>query len=213
MRILITGGSGFIGTNLISSLISDGHIVSNIDNRVPRNPNYSSTWSKIDIRDKISLRKNIFQFKPEFLIHLAARTDLDGTSIDDYDSNTLGIQNIVDVCLTCPSIERIIFSSTRLVCKIGYLPSSDNDYNPSTIYGESKVLGEKVIKTSARKARWTWCIVRLTQFGGRGLIFHTEHFLIPDLWKIHTSKGSKNCKEFLICWQHYFSIRQTIKSP
>ena len=214
MRILITGGSGFIGTNLISSLISDGHIVSNIDNRVPRNPNYSSTWSKSDIRDKISLRKNIFQFKPEFLIHLAARTDLDGTSIDDYDSNTLGIQNIIDVCLTCPSIERIIFSSTRLVCKIGYLPSSDNDYTPSTIYGESKVLGEKVIKTSARKARWTWCIVRPTSIWGPwfDIPYRTFFDSVISGRYIHP-KGVRIVKSFGYVGNTTFQLDKLLKAP
>ena len=166
MRILVTGGSGFIGTNLIGHLSGSGYVVSNIDYRYPRNPNYISKWHKIDIRDMNSLKDNILQFQPQYVVHLAARTDLDGVSIDDYNSNTLGVKNLVDICLECDSIKRIIFTSSRLVCKIGYLPSSDNDYLPTTLYGESKVIGEKIIRASAANAPWTWCIVRPTSIWG-----------------------------------------------
>lgn len=166
MRILVTGGSGFIGTNLVASLVDAGHEVLNIDHNQPRNPNYISVWSKVDVRDQNSLRKSIFQFMPESLIHLAARTDLDGSSVDQYNSNILGVENLVHICLNCPSLKRVIFASSRLVCKIGYLPYSDTDYCPSTLYGQSKVIGEEIIRKLAVNAPWSWCIVRPTSIWG-----------------------------------------------
>ncbi len=52
-----------------------------------------------------------------------------------------------------------------LVCKLGYLPTHDNDYCPTTIYGESKMVGEQIVR-NARDVRFAWVIVRITSIWG-----------------------------------------------
>ena len=53
-----------------------------------------------------------------------------------------------------------------MVCRIGYEPKDDNDYCPSTPYGESKVMGEKIVRAAANKIPCPWLIVRPTSIWG-----------------------------------------------
>ena len=58
IRILITGGSGFIGTNLIDSLVNKGYNVLNIDKAEPLDYKQNSLWKKLNIMDFINLEKS-----------------------------------------------------------------------------------------------------------------------------------------------------------
>jgi nucleoside-diphosphate-sugar epimerase len=166
MRVLVTGGSGFIGSNLCAYFNQMSDLVLNIDRLAPRNGQESTTWESLDICDRKSLMSTLSRFGPDYVIHLAARTDLDGLSLEDYRSNTDGVRNVIDASISCTSIKRVIFASSRLVCRIGYQPSSDDDYCPTTMYGESKMIGEFIVRDLAAHAPWPWCIVRPTSIWG-----------------------------------------------
>ena len=78
MRIVVTGGSGFIGTNLIEYFISVGADVINLDIAKPRNKDHLPYWQAVDLLDAASLKEAIQSFNPDYILHMAARTDLDG---------------------------------------------------------------------------------------------------------------------------------------
>ncbi len=162
-KILITGGSGFIGTNLVEYFNKNFKVL-NIDIEKPRNLDHLDYFKEVDILNKKLLLKVVEDFKPEIVYHMAARTDLDGKSIKDYDANITGVENMIWLCNNIKSIKKIIFASSRLVCEIGYKPKSMEDYKPSTFYGESKILGEKIVKNSNLEISWT--IVRPTSIWG-----------------------------------------------
>ncbi len=164
MRTLITGGSGFIGTNMVEYYVQKGYEVINIDLKCPKQLEYKDLWTKCDIRDYNHLFKTVKEFHPDFLIHLAASTGLTGKTLDDYSSNTLGVENILKVSKEIESINKTIFTSSMLVCKAGYYPSNDEDYCPTTLYGESKVIGEKTVRRYKSDCRWT--IIRPTSIWG-----------------------------------------------
>lgn len=164
-RIIVTGGSGFIGTNLIQFYIEKGIEVINYDIIKPRNPAHIRFWKKLDILDKNNLEKNLIKFKPDYIVHLAAKTDLNGKNIEEYCVNYIGVQNVIKSLKQVPSIKRVIIASSMLVCKIGYRPLHFSDYNPSTFYGESKVLAELVVKKEQNKL-FDILIIRPTSIWG-----------------------------------------------
>jgi len=166
MRILITGGSGFIGTNLIDYYISKGDVVQNIDIKPPQNEAHISYWIRTDIRDIAELRIRVMAFKPDFVINMAAKADLTGKSIDDYSTNTFGVKALLEVCNEVKSIRKVLFTSTMLVCKAGYLPKDENDYCPPNLYGESKMIGEKIVREAADILKYDWLIIRPTSIWG-----------------------------------------------
>lgn len=164
-RILVTGGSGFIGTNLIENLLKTGSDILNIDIKEPRNSTHIRMWCNVDLRSRDNLFVAIKDFKPTQIYHLGAKTDLNSTNVDDYSANTSGIINLIDACIKVGGVNRVIFASSRLVCKIGYQPTSDEDYCPTTTYGESKVIGEKILRERSN-LNFEWIIVRPTSIWG-----------------------------------------------
>ena len=171
MNILITGGSGFIGTNLVSYYLDAGANVVNLDICIPKIQSHVGVWRKIDIRDNQSVIRIFSDFRPDYVIHLAAKTDLNGATIEDYDANINGVEVIANAVISTPSIKYSVFASSMLVCKMGYQPAGEDDYNPSTIYGQSKVLGEKILKEKLSNIN-SWTIVRPTSIYG-------PHFSTP----------------------------------
>jgi nucleoside-diphosphate-sugar epimerase len=166
LRTLITGGSGFIGTNACEHFLSLRHEVLNLDSVAPRNPTALAPWMPTDICNSEALTNAVVDFAPDLIFHLAARTDLDGTTLSDYLANTVGVQNIIAAALATSSVKRVVFASSRLVCEIGYSPSSDSDYCPPNFYGQSKVVGEQLVRARAVNAPWSWIIVRPTSIWG-----------------------------------------------
>lgn len=163
-RILITGGSGFIGTNLVQHLLEEGCEVLNVDIVSPKIEQQSKCWKQVDICNLEQLQEAVNTFQPDFLINLAARTDLNGKTLADYDAEVGGVDNVLDAIEQVDSVKRAIFASSMYVCEPGYKPKNFDDYAPHTIYGEAKVLTEKKVKQ--RNPQYTWSIIRPTSIWG-----------------------------------------------
>jgi GlcNAc-P-P-Und epimerase len=163
-RIVITGGSGFIGTNLVEYYSRRGTHIVNLDNAAPRNTAHARYWRRTNILNLSALQRELEAFDPTHVVHLAARTDLLGRSVVDYGANVEGVRNLVAALDVAQSLRRVVFASSRLVCRIGYPPRSDTDYCPTTPYGESKAVGEQIVRSSTIAAEWT--IVRPTSIWG-----------------------------------------------
>jgi nucleoside-diphosphate-sugar epimerase len=163
MRIVITGGSGFIGTNLIELFLNQDYNILNIDIAPPKNLAHKRLWKQLDILDFDLFQKYVLEFNPHYVVHLAARTDLNETkNIEGYDVNIQGVRNLLNISLGLKDLKRIIIASSMLVCKLGYIPKSFDDYAPNSLYGESKVMTEKIVK----EYELNWTIVRPTSIWG-----------------------------------------------
>ncbi|TVT41516.1 NAD(P)-dependent oxidoreductase [Hymenobacter setariae] len=164
-KILVTGGSGFIGTNLIANLLGEGYEVLNLDKAAPRNKDQATVWQQADLLDYDKLHQLITAFSPEAIVHLAAVTDLDGTNDEYYKANTAGVANLLKIAAELPALARVLLASSMYVCKPGYIPKGYDDYKPHTLYGKSKVEGELVVKNSPKQS-FEWVIFRPTSIWG-----------------------------------------------
>lgn len=163
IRILITGASGFIGTNVLEHFAKTAEVM-NIDCKEPRNKSQMPYWRNVDITDELATMVAFSSFDPDYIIHLAARTDLEGNSIDDYDANVTGVKNVLKAAEACPRLKKILITSSMLVCSVGHIPTSQTDYCPPNWYGKSKVETENI--TWANKPKCDWAFLRPTSMWG-----------------------------------------------
>lgn len=190
-KILITGGSGFIGTNLIEKLVLEGHEILNIDIKEPNENIFLKYWKKVDINNFQNFRQNVFDFEPDYIIHLAARTDLDGKTLEDYNTNVLGVENLLKIVNELKTLKKIIITSSMLVCYGGYYPQNQFDYAPTTIYGESKVKTEEIVWKN--KPTCDWAIIRPTSIWGPWFGIPYKNFFDMIIAKKYFHIGNKGC--------------------
>ena len=164
-KIVITGGSGFIGSNLVKFLLKKNYFVINIDKlsysanpynlKGLKNKNYR--FFKYDINNKNKILKVLNKFKPVGLFNLAAETHVD-RSIDDPEnfirSNILGVYNLLSsinkYTLKTKNKIKIIHISTDEVygdIKAGNKSDEKYPYNPSSPYSASKASADHLIKS------------------------------------------------------------------
>ena len=165
MRILVTGGSGFIGTNFMAFQAAQGVALLNLDWNPPLDPDHRAWWKEIDLMDQPSVQAAFDAFKPTHVVHLAARTDTDEpVDVDAYRQNHEGTRILLEVVKRCACVERIVVTSTQFVCEAGYQPKNDLDFKPFTVYGESKRRTEMITREAALTCCWT--IIRPTTIWG-----------------------------------------------
>ena len=166
MRLLITGGSGFIGTNAVDGFVEQGCAVLNYSTQRPLKSAHDTFWLKGDILNVAALQAAFKDFQPDWVLHLAARADCDEdtTLQEGYRVNIEGTHNVLEAIRATPSVQRVIITSSQFVCAPGRLPRDDTDYFPETIYGQSKVITEKLTREANLPCSWT--IVRPTNIWG-----------------------------------------------
>jgi nucleoside-diphosphate-sugar epimerase len=176
--ILITGGSGFIGTNLIEAFVGKCTII-NFDKNPPVKKSQTTYWYQGNIMNVENLKNTFNKYQPTVVIHLAARTDTLSNNLDDYTENVKGTENVITEIKKHDYIKHVIITSTQYVYKSQERPFSmkDDEYKPHTVYGESKCIAEEITKHSGMNCKWT--IVRPCNVWG------PWHMRYPnELWKV-----------------------------
>ncbi len=152
MRILVTGGAGFIASHVVDALIQKGHQVSIIDNLYSgklENINSSADFHKLDIGDP-AVHSLVATFKPEIVIHHAAQMDVRKSVSDplfDANVNVLGSLNLLEACRT-HGVKKVIFSSTggAIYGEQDYFPADEeHPLRPVSPYGITKLCLEKYL--------------------------------------------------------------------
>lgn len=164
-RLLVTGGSGFIGSNFMDEVVRRGDSeVLNLDVVPPKDGLNQQLYRHVDLLDAEALKQVFAEFRPTHVVHFAGRTDMFGTGVEDYAANHRGTENVLAAAKQAPSIRHIVFTSSQFVVGPGKLPEGDEDFRPHTIYGQSKVLSEKAVREA--DPPYTWTIVRPTNIWG-----------------------------------------------
>lgn len=193
-KVLVTGGSGFIGTNLIEKLQKKKDLtLLNVDIADPKLEGHRTIWKQVDIRERDAVMEVIKDFAPDYVIHLAARTDLNGKTLQDYDANMLGVSNMLEALELVPNLKQAVFASSMYVCEPGYMPKDFEDYAPHTLYGESKVETEKRIKE--RNPKYIWSIIRPTSIWGPWFGEPYNKFFHIVLNHMYFHMGKRACKK------------------
>src|SRR5579862_4806585 len=155
MKVLITGGSGFIGSHLADRLLADGHAVLVIDNyatgrRDNLTPADGLTIVEATIVDADAVAEAFSSFGPECVVHAAASYKDPDDWVEDVRTNSLGTVNVVRAARGA-GVERLIYFQTALCYGTRPLEQPitlEHPIRPDSSYAISKTAGEQYIELS-----------------------------------------------------------------
>ena len=154
-NILVTGGAGYIGSNITEMLLSQKYnvfIVDNLSKGYRKLINKKAKFYKTDINKSGKIKKIINQNKIDSVIHLAALLDVNESEKKP--------KKILKVCKDT-SVKNFIFSSTAAVYKDGvYKVKENSPTKPKSIYGKAKLKAEKKIIQFLKNSKINYAILR-----------------------------------------------------
>lgn len=176
-RVIVTGGSGFIGCFLVKEFIKRNYEVLNIDVKEPVDGVNTELRRHISVTNYSHLKEIFESFNPDFVVHLAAIATQDAESLEDFEVNISGTRNIIRLINEFSYVKKVIYTSTQYVHQPGItIPSNLEEYRPYGLYGKSKLIGE--FEIHAQSTSNNWLIIRPTAIWGP---FHPV--LTDGLWK------------------------------
>ena len=159
MRVLVTGGAGYIGSHTLVELLGQAHAVCVLDNYDNASPEVLTRVRALtngpikayegDVRDDSMLDTVMSEFKPDVVIHFAglkAVGDSMTNPLGYYDVNVRGTLQLL-AAMDRHSVRRVIFSSSATVYgEPEYLPYDEaHPTNPTSVYGRTKLMSEHII--------------------------------------------------------------------
>jgi UDP-glucose 4-epimerase len=182
VRILVSGGAGFIGSHVVDAYLAAGHEVAVLDNfstgRV-ENVNPAASVHRVDLRDQPEVEKAVTTFRPELVSHHAAQSEVPKSVADPaYDAaiNVVGALNLLKASAD-HGVRKVIFSSTggALYGEPDVVPADeDHPTRPLSPYGTSKLAFEQYLATFRRTFGIDFTVLRYANIYGARQDFHAE---------------------------------------
>lgn len=172
MKILVTGGCGFIGSYIVDDLINNGHhvvVVDNLSTGNVDNLNDKAVFYNVDIESENI--KNIFdKERPQIVYHQAAQINIQNSIKDpsfDAEVNIIGTIKILE-CMRDYNVSKIIYaSSAASYGNPKYLPVDENhEKSPMSFYGISKYIPEHYIDIFSKLHGFKYSILRYANVYG-----------------------------------------------
>lgn len=185
-NILVTGGAGFIGSQVVGALNDRGATVLALDNCFTGSSSLvpdGVRFERVEIRDD-ELAEVITDFQPDAIVHLAAIHYVpycNANPEETFQVNVMGTRNLLTAAREVSVIEKVIFASSAAV----YPPRTEanaesSPTGPMDIYGETKLVGEDLAKLFQRETGVSTSVARLfNTYGPR----ETNEHLIPAILK------------------------------
>lgn len=170
MKVLVTGGAGYIGSHTCLELLRSGHEVSVIDSlengneealeRVQLLSNRTLEFSQCDVKDADALDRIFYQFKPDAVIHFAGLKSINESAAEParyYDVNVGGTATLLGAMERACCMNIVFSSSATVYGEPQYLPCDENHpLSPINTYGRTKLIGENLLQdwSSAKQGRY-----------------------------------------------------------
>ena len=182
MRILVTGGAGFIGSHVVDAFIAAGHEVAVLDNFSTGrdgNVNPAAAVHRMDLRDQPEVDTAVATFRPEVVSHHAAQSEVPKSVADPADDaqiNIVGGLNLLKACVD-HGVRKVIFSSTggALYGEPDVVPADeDHPVRPLSPYGTSKFAFEQYLGMFRRTFGLDFTVLRYANIYGARQDFAAE---------------------------------------
>ena len=152
MKILVTGGAGYIGSHVVKALGEKGHVILVYDN-LSTGHEWAVLYGRLvkgDLSDRIFLYKSIKEFKPDAVIHFAAFIQVEESvrePLKYYRNNTSNTLNLLDAMIA-NGTKNLVYSSTAAIYGIpSNIPVREEaPLNPINPYGSSKAAVERILR-------------------------------------------------------------------
>ena len=229
-KILVTGGLGFIGSNLIKLLLKKKYIVLNIDKATYASNFYNTRefknnkkykFLKCDLNNEEKLKKIITKFKPMGIFNIAAETHVD-RSIDGPEnfiySNIIGTFNILEIIRKHKFKTKLLHISTDEVYGdvIKGRSAETDSYKPSSPYAASKASSDHLVSSYVRTYKIPAIVTNCSNnFGPRQ---HPEKLIPKLIYNILNNKSlpiygkGKNSREWIYVEDHCEALIKVFKS-
>jgi UDP-glucose 4-epimerase len=197
LKILVTGGAGFIGSHVVDAYVAAGHEVAVLDDLSTGredNINEDAKLHRADVRDLDQVQKAIAAFKPEVVNHHAAQSEVPKSVADPgYDAlvNVVGGLNVLRASVD-NGVRKVIFSSTggALYGEPDVVPADeDHPIRPLSPYGTSKFAFEQYLSTFERTFGLKYTTLRYANIYGARQDFFAEEGRVVAIFASRMIEG------------------------